>query len=76
VSRRPAEGALLLPVAAKITEYDGVSRRLAFSVHAENGDFLFKGKIAPSRIEGFLTTPGKSNSEHVELEVRSSKARV
>jgi hypothetical protein len=69
-----SEGALMLPVAAKITEYDRMSGRLAFSVHIEGCDFLFKGKIGPQRIEGIFTVPWTGAPQHVELEVRSPKA--
>lgn len=69
-----SEGAMMLPVAAKIDDYDRVSGRLAFSVHAEGGgDFHFKGRIGPQRIEGIFTTPWKGSPEHVELEVQPSK---
>jgi hypothetical protein len=68
-----SEGALMLPVAAKITDYDRMSGRLAFSVHIDGGDFLFKGKIGPQRIEGIFTVPWTDIPEHVELEVRSRK---
>jgi hypothetical protein len=69
-----SEGAMMLPVAAKIDDYDRVSGRLAFSVHVEGeGDFHFKGRIGPQRIEGIFTTPWKGSSEHVQLEVQSSK---
>lgn len=69
-----SEGAMMLPVAAKIDDYDRMSGRLAFSVHAEDvGDFHFKGRIGPQRIEGIFTTPWRGSPEHVELEAQSSK---
>jgi hypothetical protein len=70
-----SEGALMLPVAAKVTDYDRMSGRLAFSVHTEGGDFHFKGEIGSHRIQGILMVPWEgSPPEHVELEVRSRKA--
>lgn len=69
-----SEGAVMLPVAAKIDDYDRVSGRLAFSIHAEGGrDFHFKGTIGPQRIEGISTDPWKGIPEKVELEVQPSK---
>jgi hypothetical protein len=68
-----SEGALMLPVAAKITDYDRMSGRLTFSVDIEGGGFLFKGKIGPQRIEGIFAVPWTGTPEHVELELRSRK---
>ena len=59
--------------AANVTNYDRTSGRLAFSVHIEYGDFHFIGKIEPDRLEGTISSPWETSSEHLQLKVRSRK---
>jgi len=74
-----SEGKLMDPVAAKITDYDQRSGRVAFSAHIpwdEPGgrDILFVGKMESQRIEGIFTVPWENSPQRVELKLRSHKA--
>lgn len=74
-----SEGALKGPVAAKITDYDRTSGRVAFSASIEwdKGewrDIRFEGKLGPDRMAGTFEVPWDETPKHVELKLRSRKA--
>jgi hypothetical protein len=71
-----SEGALMMPVTAKITDYDRASGRLAFSVQVDDASFLFEGRIERQRIEGIIKSPWRTGPDHVRLELRSRKAAI
>lgn len=74
-----SEGALKQPVAAKVTNYDRGSGRLAFSVSIEwdegtTRDIQFDGKFTIDRMTGTFAVPWHTARKAVELKVRSRKA--
>jgi hypothetical protein len=74
-----SEGALMEPVAAKVTDYDQGAGRLSFlaSIPWDEGktcDIRFDGKLTIDRMTGTFAVPWDTAKKAVNLKVRTRKA--